>query len=126
VRGKERGLERGISWWLVLHGGQSRGEVGSARGRSRERQRTTGGARQATAEAPGWDWVTGLSRLGVVVNPGWVPWWAAREKNGEGKRWSGCKRIGPTGRVLKIASPILKLIFYFPNCFEFKPCLKFD
>jgi hypothetical protein len=38
-------------------------------------------------------------------------------KNGEGKRWAGCKRIGPTGRVLKIAFPIFKLIFYFPNWF---------
>jgi hypothetical protein len=48
------------------------------------------------------------------------------EKNGEGKRWAGCKRIGPTGRVLKIAFPISKLIFYFANCIEFKTRLKFD
>jgi hypothetical protein len=47
-------------------------------------------------------------------------------KNGEGKRWVGCKRIGPTGIVLKIAFQNFKLIFYFPNYFEFKPCLKYD
>jgi hypothetical protein len=46
--------------------------------------------------------------------------------NGEGKRWAGCRRIGPTGRVFKIAFPIFKQIFYFPNYFDFKPCLNFD
>jgi hypothetical protein len=38
-------------------------------------------------------------------------------KNREGKRWAGYKRIGPTGRVLKIAFPIFKLIFLFSKLF---------
>jgi hypothetical protein len=38
-------------------------------------------------------------------------------KNGEGKRWAGSKRIGPTDRVLKIAFTIFKLNFLFSKLF---------
>jgi hypothetical protein len=48
------------------------------------------------------------------------------KRDGEGKRWAGCTRIGPICKVLKIAFQIFKLIFYFPNCCEFKQCLKFN
>jgi hypothetical protein len=39
-------------------------------------------------------------------------------KNGEGKRWAGSKRIGPTDRVLKIAFTIFKLNFLFSKLFR--------